>query len=170
MNKNYIVIAIVALILGIAIGAVVGGNNQPQNSPIVGGMTNLDGLTITPVDSGDGLTVGSSGTNVSFIASGTCTLVTGAGGTDESHTASTTEPYDCAVTGAVSGDDVLMQFATSTETTSTVSSGWVIVGAKASTTSGYITANILNFSGGTRAISASGQIASTTTYLILRTP
>src|SRR3990167_4998328 len=67
MNKNYIVIAIVALIVGIAIGAVVGGNNQPQNPPFLGsdGDTNLTNLVLE----GD-LTVGDATAITGALTSG----------------------------------------------------------------------------------------------------
>jgi hypothetical protein len=106
-----------------------------------------------------GLSVGSSGTTITKIIEGTCSLIVAGSYT---LTASTTTAADCAVTGAAPGDMVFAQFATSTN----VGSGFSISGASASTTSGYITLRVYNGTGVATLIPAS--VASTTHYRVSR--
>lgn len=138
------IVAVVALGLGL-----VGGNNQsvPSNDGLKG-MTNLSGLVITPLDSGDGLVVGTSGTNTSFsgLIGTSCNLL----GMNVSHAASTTKAYDCAVTGLTSSYNVVAQLATSTlyaTTTQGASQSWYVSQAKASTTAGFATVMVTYFGG-----------------------
>lgn len=122
-----------------------------------------------------GITIGlptSSPTNISKILTGTCTLL----GLNTSQVASSTAPYDCAVTGAVSGDTVLGQLAVSTTSTNVLWSqnpgqglGWSITSCMASTTAGFITCRLSNQTGGAAAPAASVNIASTTNYLVTST-
>ena len=114
------------------------------------------------------LTVGSSGTTVSQIITGSCALT----GMNVSQTATTTSPYDCAVTGVVAGDFVVAQLATTTAvanlTHQAANAGWVVMGAEASSTNGYITVSIGNFTGTARAPASSPGLGSTTNYIIFR--
>ena len=73
-NKQNITLSGVLLALLLGVIGLIGGNTQsvPQSTNLLGGMTNLDGLTITPVDSGDGLKIGSSGDLVAAHEFSTC--------------------------------------------------------------------------------------------------
>lgn len=125
---------------------------QKNSSEAVGGTSNTNSdLKITPPGS---LSVGttSSATAFTFIKKGTCNLV---GGTIA---ATSTGFADCAVTGALAGDLVFATFATS-------SPGATIVGARASSTAGFITVKILNLSGASAHTTAFG---TSTAYLIVR--
>ncbi len=122
-------------------------------------------LTTIPslqIDSGS-LTVGTSGSNITQIIKGSCALTV-----VSTQVASSSAPYDCAVTGVQSGDIVIMQFATTTGSPLWGKSGlWNIVAAQASTTNGFVTAVVQNQTGGTNVLSQTG-IASTTNYTIIR--
>lgn len=108
-----------------------------------------------------GLKVGPSGTILSQLIKGTCELI----GTNVTQTGSSTLPYDCAVTGVVSGDNVMAQISTSTAFKTL--NGWSLTGSKASSTSGYITVLLSNHTGASANPSATG-VGSTTSYLIIR--
>jgi hypothetical protein len=112
----------------------------------------------TSVSSAGAVTIGATGTATAGDQWGTCSLIA----PSFTVAASTTVPMDCAVTGAVSTDFVLTQFATS----SANGQGWSIKGAAASTTSGFVTLRVANETGTSAIIPAS--IASSTKYLIRR--
>lgn len=121
-----------------------------------------------------GITVGNaanSPTNLADVKVGTGALVVsaGAGGTV---TASSSAVFDIAVTGVVTGDLVTsVVFATTTAPSpqwGATSPNWLITSAKASTTAGFITVTVLNQTGGSASISASG-IASSTVYTVVKT-
>lgn len=157
-NKvNTIGLVVVAVIAIIALFVGIGSQSLPSYE--LAGMSNVDGLTITPVDTGDGLVVGSTGSTITKIITGTGSLI---GPNYTSLAASSSIPFDIAVTGVVSTDKVFAQFATS----SAVGAGWLITGASASTTSGYITLGVVNNTGAAATIPAS--VASTTKYFIIR--
>ncbi len=120
-----------------------------------GGVTNYDEVDATAMKIG-----GSSGTRVGPVIIGNCALI----GTDGSQAASSTLPYDCAVTGVVSGDFVQAQIATTT--VFKVSTGWAISGGGASTTAGYITVLLSNNTGAAATPSVTG-VGSTTAYEIM---
>lgn len=120
---------------------------------LLGGVTNYDELDATAIKIG-----GSSGSRVGPIITGTCSLIASPSFTVGS---STQAAMDCAVTGVVSGDTVLMWFATSTA----ASQGWSIAGSSASSTSGFITGRIVNSTGASNVLPAS--LASSTQYLII---
>ena len=105
-----------------------------------------------------GLAIGQRGTQLAQVLKGTCALRA----PSFTVAASTTVAMDCAVTGVLSSDTVFAQFATS----SVVGNGWLISGANASSTSGFITMRVENRVGASAVIPAS--VASTTKYLILR--
>ncbi len=121
----------------------------------VTGATNLTGLITT---GSGGLKIGSSGVAMTQFISGTGALIY----SNPSVIASTTLPFDIAVTGVIDGDKVFVQTATTTAN----GAGWLITGASASTTSGFITLRIVNNSGATNVIPRN--IASNTPYLIIR--
>lgn len=139
MIKNIIIAILVLIGIGLSFSKV-------GNEITAGGTTNFDTLALT------GLQLGTSGTSLSQIVKGTCNLV---GGTVA---ATSTAFADCAVTGVVDGDLVFATFATSTP-------GATIVGARASSTSGFITVKVLNLSGASRDITAFG---TSTAYVVIR--
>jgi len=154
MNSNkslWIAVVVVAII-------AVGGYFFPQ----VAQLLNL-GRVGTQMP--NGVTIGSSGTNNRNVIDGTCTLIVQAG----TQVASTTAPYDCAVTGLTSSfTSTLAQFSTSTAFTTSQAFGFVIVGSKASTTAGYLTVLLLNATGAAANASTLGY-ASTTSYHAVQT-
>ena len=155
MDKSFLV-ALVAVV--IALGAWF----APGQEVTLGGPTNYDTVEATGLAIGSGCANANdtcTGTVMTQILSGTGILI---GPSYVSLVASTTLPFDIAVSGVVSGDRVLAQFATS----SANGAGWDIVGASASTTSGFVTVRIVNNTGTTATIPAS--VASTTQYLIIR--
>lgn len=118
-----------------------------------GGYSSAKDLNIT-----GGVTFGSSGTTFTQFQKGTCSLIA----PSFTVAASTTVSMDCAVTGVVSGDIVFADFATST----VGGNGWAVDGSSASTTSGFITLRVTNWTGASNVIQSS--IASSTDYLIIR--
>lgn len=105
------------------------------------------------------LTVGTNGTTLSQIQKGTCSLISNA----FTVTASSSLSMDCAITGVVPTDVVFGQFATSTMASGP---GWLINGAQASSTAGFITFTVSNLTGGNAVLPM--RLASSTQYLILR--
>jgi len=142
MIKN-LIIAIIALAIIVLGGVKLLTNNDVSGT---GGTTNFDTLALT------GLQLGTSGSSMTQIIKGTCDLV---GGTVA---ATSTAFGSCAVTGVVDGDLVFASLATS-------SASAAIAGARASSTSGFITVKVLNLSGASRDITAFG---SSTAYFIVR--
>lgn len=147
-------VALIAIVLVLLVLSAKG------NGAKFGGVTNYDEVDATAIKIG-----GTNGSRVGPIIEGTCALLANAA---TAVSATTTAVADCAVTGVVSGDTVIAQFSTSTVSSPTwgaTSAQWVVVGAKASTTSGFITLVVFNQTGGTASLSSSG-IASTTSYKI----
>lgn len=147
-------VAVLALVVGSV--ALVGGNQQAA--------TGFGGVT-TGTAFPHGISVGTqanSATNIASVWVGTGSLI---GPNYTSLAASTTLPFDIAVSGVQSGDVVFAQFATSTQTGT--GAGWLVTQASASSTAGYITLRVLNNTGAAATIPQS--VASTTEYLIART-
>ena len=144
----------------ISTNIVTGGNlTVTGNSSLTGTLGVTGASTLT-----GGVTVGA-GTAITEILKGSCTSFNGNGANsiDGSHAASTTRAYDCAVTGVEDGDLVFAQLATSTANGSIT---WLVAGAKASTTDGYITVMITNY--GAAAVPSATGVGSSTSYLIIR--
>lgn len=110
---------------------------------------------------GGGVRVGNLGNNVTKLVATTCDLV----GMNSSQLASTTASYDCAITGARSGDTVMAQLATSTQNASVLH--WNISSARASTTPGFVTVRLQNFSGA-NAVPSATAVGSSTRVLLWR--
>lgn len=150
------------------VGTVVGGllavsffgakSAEPTTDQTFGGV-----YSIIEKYFADGISVGQSSytpANITLIKMGTCTLLA-----NSSITATSTGSVDCAVTGARSGDIVVMQLAAST----TLASQYVIKSTKASTTADYITAQLINLTGTTATPSATNGFGSSTAYQLYRT-
>lgn len=147
-------------------GATSAGNLLIENYiPYVlynGGINTAKDLNVT-----GGVTFGSSGTTFNKIIEGSCALIVPSGA-GASIAASTTAPFDCAVTGVVSTDIVEgAQFSTTTLITAFSSSSFVVTYAGASTTAGFITFDVTNNTGATNQVSRSG-IASSTVFEIIK--
>ncbi len=114
------------------------------------------------ISSSRGLSVASStiggGTSVTKLMKGTCNLI----GTP-TITATSTSAMDCAVSGAVAGDTVFMQTPTTTPATF---EGWNVLGANASSTSGYLTVILQNLTGANAVPPAT--VTGSLQYLIIR--
>lgn len=110
------------------------------------------------VDNLGKVTIGASGTAVTQLLKGTCSLI----GDTYTVIASTTKAFDCAVTGALTGDLVFPGNATST----VAGLGWENSSGSASSTAGFITIRVSNSTGANAVIPAS--VASSTPYFILR--
>jgi hypothetical protein len=167
-KKNSIGLVIVAVIAIIALFIAVGSRSTspiPTSEQDFGGMSNVDGLTITPTESTDGLKVGpaSSATLNTKIISGTCTLTSYA-----AISATSTQLHNCAITGVVtSGDRILVELPGGTALQGPGGFGSLVVaGATASSTAGNISVGILNLTG---AATTSYPLASTSVpYFIFR--
>lgn len=152
LQKN--AVALIALVVAIL------GCYLPVTSAVhaLGGVTNYDEVDAAGMRIGTGCNQSGSASCVASriggVYAGTCLLVA----PSYSVTASTSVSMDCAIPGLVSGDIVESQFATSTA----ASLGWAITGASASTTAGWATLRVSNFTGVTAVTPAS--LASTTQY------
>lgn len=167
-NKIIGTIAVIALILGIFASYELWSASHPSISFGALGVKlaeNYDPYirynggyySLLPISTAGTLQVGASGTAVPKIIEGTCSLIA----SSFTVAATSTVPMDCVVTGAVSGDVVFAQFATSTSP----GNGWAIDQVSASSTSGFITARVTNNTGASAIIPAS--IASSTEFLVL---
>lgn len=147
--------SLIAIVIALATAATF-FFSQPA-APTAGGIT-------TGTAFPHGISVGLAAiapTNVKDIHIGRCSLIAA---NYVSLSATTTLTADCAVTGVVAGDIVEAQFATST---GQVYGGWIVTGASASTTSGFISISYHNGTGAAATIPAA--IASTTQYEIFAT-
>lgn len=117
-------------------------------------------LEVTGTASSSAIVVGG-GSSITSILKGTCNMIV-----STTQAASTTAPYDCAVTGANSTDLVFAQIATTSTATNFGTTGFDLVGAGASTTAGYITFKVANNTGAVGTLPA--VFASSTQYLIIR--
>lgn len=153
----------------------VGGASTLTGNTAVTGTLTVTAKTTVGNASTTLLSVGSNGTTLSKLMKGTCYLTnygTSGSGIDASQAASSTVLYQCAatngantaITGLVSGDLTIVQFAT---TTAEVLNGWVIVSSSASTTNGYINVLVSNLTG-TAAVPSMVGVGSSTSYIIMR--
>lgn len=148
--KNKIIAVIVVAVILIGCGFFL------KSDKGVGGTSNFDTVSVSGLQVG---TTTSATTFAGFQAS-TCDLI----GSGVSQTASTTAVYDCLASGVVPGDKVVAQLASSTVA---VGLGWSIVGAKASSTAGYITVILANLTGATK-VPAATSVGSSTAYYAWR--
>lgn len=158
MQKVFNFSAVAALVLAVIVG-LMGMHSAPK----VQGITNLDTLGISGLLVGSNCTNGAgscNGTLVSHIGFAACNLL----GADVSQAASSSAPYDCAVTGVTSSDDVIAQLASST-----VSGGvntFMIASAKASSTSGFVT--VVLYNAGVATAPSAKNVGSSTAIWIFR--
>ena len=160
MNSNkslWVAVIVVAII-------AVGGYLYPQVQSSVFGSSGTryqHGISVgtDTAPSSNGLKVGNNGTSITKIITGTGILIAS---NYSSLAASTSLPFDIAVTGVTANDVVFTQFAS---TTASANLGWYIIGSSASSTAGYITIQVINNTGVAATIPS--YIASTTQYLVL---
>lgn len=152
LQKN--AVALIALVVAI-LGCYLPVSAAVQN---FGGVTNYDEVDAAGMRIGTGCNQSGSpscvASRIGGVYAGTCILIA----PNYTVAATTTVSMDCAVAGLVTGDIVESQFATST----TAGNGWVVTGASASSTSGFATLRVTNFTGASNVIPAS--IASTTQF------
>lgn len=162
MNNKFIVGVLVVLTLavgylffgsmGISLGKASGPAHLQHESFLQGLSAGVrDQFTVTNTGVA---TIGTNGSAISELKATTCNLI----GTNASQAASTTVAYDCAVTGVASGDVVMAMLASSTP--STLTYGWDIRAAKASSTAGYVT--VLLYNGGIAAVPSVSSVGSST--------
>ncbi len=167
-----VVLGVLVVVSGVGAATTISTNISTGGNLTVTGTADVTGVTTLVNASTTRVSIGSSGTTVSQLIKGNCTSFTAntlALGDGIAHAASTTKAYDCAVTGVVSGDTVFAQFATTTSQSAGslfTQAVWSIVGAKASTTSGYIT--LLVWNNGPSAVPSTLGVGSSTNYLIIR--
>lgn len=151
MNKQTVIIVVALLVAGFVGGYLLAPSSaglgaDPTNLSTVSnpwyfsntsspGGVRIASSTITA------LQIGSAGSVISELRATTCNLI----GTDGSQAASSTAAYDCAVTGIASGDVVMAQLNRATAFGTNI--GWTIHASKASTTAGYVTVILGNWSG-----------------------
>lgn len=160
-NNNGLWVGLIAVAI-----LALGGYFFPQIQTLAGsvGTRFPHGLAVgTTASVTDGkLTVGNSGSALGNVIFGNCTLTVQTG----TIAASTTAPYDCAVTGATAASTVLAALSTTTAYGATQVSGFYAVSAKASTTAGFITVLLFNGTGTANNPSTAGY-ASSTNYLVM---
>jgi hypothetical protein len=157
MTQN-IIRALVALGAVVALG--LGGFLIVQNGQNLGGAA-YEALTKQFGNGSQGGIIVGNGTQLLQVLKGTCNLV----GADVSQAATTSAPYDCAVSGVQSGDLVIAQLGTTTQNASSLR--WNIEAAVASSTSGYITLRLSNGTGASAKPSVTS-VGSSTQYVIIR--
>src|SRR3989344_6903125 len=162
---RHIVFSVLSVLGGALLGTtLVAAATTISTNITTAGTLDVEGASTLASTTATTFKVGQTGTSNTLLLKGTCALID----SGESVVASTSVPFDCAVTGSLayaSGDTVYMQFATTSR--GSAATNWTIVGAKASSTAGYITAMVRNNTGGDAVVSATG-IASTTNYIIIR--
>jgi hypothetical protein len=142
-------IVILLFVFGLSVGI--------SKDPILAGMSNFDGITITPAESGDGLKVGSTGTSVTKMITGTCNLSGYAG--NDTIAADAIATTSCAVTGVLtSGDKVFVSLPATANSV-------VVQAAVASSTAGNITVVLLNATSSANQVT---RVGSSTQYWIVR--
>lgn len=142
-------VAVLALVIGSV--ALVGGNQSADLGASTPGTRFPHGVTF-----GD---PSYSPTNLALVKAGTCTILA-----DASVAATSTKNFDCAFTGARSGDIVVAAL----QASSTLASQYVIKGVTASSTADYLTFSILNLTGGAAVPAATNGFGSSTQVELFR--
>lgn len=150
-NKNVLIGLVVVVI--IAIGGYFFPGAKEVTQTVLSGMPFVETQYFQR-----GVAIGDRGTVIPKLLQGSGAFIY----TSSSVTASTTKAFDIAVTGVVSTDRVFVQTATTTAN----GAGWLITGASASSTAGYITVLVANNSGATGNVPRN--IASSTPYLVIK--
>ena len=169
-SKLTLILACVALVVSFVSLGLPKQKAQPEDKPAGGTVHNVQedftaGVSIGGTEvlsSARALSVASAaingGTSLTYLKKGTCNLI----GTP-TIVATSTQAMDCSVSGVVVGDTVFVQLATTTPSTF---QGWRIMGANASSTSGYLTVKLSNQTGADAVPPIT--VTSSVQYLILR--
>lgn len=165
-TKNIVigVLAVLTLFFGLnyfspnSLGAASGPAHWQKESFLQG--LAAGGRDQLSIDNAGKLTVGATGTAVTQLNFASCDLI----GSNASQAASTTLPYDCAVTGVTSSSKVIALLASSTPRGG--SSSWEIVGAIASSTSNFVTVLLTN--NGPAAVPSVSSVGSSTAVWFFR--
>lgn len=158
MSNKISIIAVGIAILAVLLAgvALVGVNNQSATTTL--------GASTPGTRFPHGVTIGlptNSPTNIADVKVVTCSAgIIG----NNTVTASSTKAFDCAVTGIISTDIVFFSSASTTQT----SNGFVITGASASSTAGFITLLVSNLTGANNVVPY-GIASGTTAFLIVKT-
>lgn len=166
MKKIILIIATLALVIaGVAValrsGLFLGsgsGATHFQKESFYEGLFVGTGRQINFSRNGT-MTIGTSGSALSVVAKGTCTILANA-----SVAATSTKNFDCAFSGVRAGDTVMAHLSAS----STLASQYVLKGYVASSTNDYITFSILNLTGAAAVPAATNGFGSSTEIIILR--
>lgn len=150
MTKNVILTALVALVVSVGAIALAPGQSN------LGGLSERDVRAVSIQVGQDGSV---KGTKLTFVKTGTCTLLS-----NFSIAATSTRSVDCAISGVRSGDLVDLVLAPSTA----LAQQYVIKSSSASTTAGYASAQLINLTGGAAVPSATSGFGSSTVYKIYR--
>lgn len=148
IKNNSGVIAVIALVIAVI------GIYTPVGKSVLGGVTNYDEVDASAIKVG-----GTNGSRLSLIATGTCPLVSAS-----SINATSTGTGTCVATGALTGDTVYVNLAT---TSTVMTRSWIVQAAVASTDS--ITVLLFNNTGGNLSPNAIPTLGSSTQYSIYRT-
>lgn len=162
---------------------LVGGNNQSVSFGAAGSRfpNGISADSTSPVAgqvrgtylaSTGSLTVGSSGTAIARVNTGTCYIKAYA----TTIAATSSAEVDCQATAAVSASGIApltgitfgdaVSATLSTTTAGSVVGGLAITGVSASTTAGYISIRIVNLTGGTYTWPTTGSATGTATYIV----
>lgn len=147
IKNNSGVIAVIALVIAVI------GVYTPVGRSVLGGVTNYDEVDASAVKIG-----GTNGSRLSLVAVGTCSLVSTA-----SINATSTGTGTCAATGALAGDTVVVDLAT---TSTIMTRSWTVLSAVSTTDS--ITVLLFNGTGGNLVPNAIPTLGSSTQYQIYR--
>lgn len=168
-NSNTpIVLSLIAIVIAITGCFTPVGQKVVSNGvKALGGMTGLAGLTITPIESTDGVKIGSNGSTYANIKSGACTIWAPA----TTIAASTSQQIVCqsatdgsigSITGVTTDSVCNLMMASSTNTTSNSIS---LQGISASSTAGTLVGRLSNLTGTTFTWSAAASSSSQWNYL-----
>lgn len=151
------------IVNGYATTTGASGNFATQGTLTVVGTADVTGNTTLASTTATGFKVGQVGTRHTVIISGTCNILA-----DSSINATTTGYADCAATGVVAADKVFFTLATTSPSGVGSPGGFHVMGANASSSSGYITFSIANYTGANRIPAATANFGSSTQYWVVR--
>lgn len=151
MTNNNLSIGLVVVAIVAIIGLFSPFGSAVRNT--LGGVTNYDEVDATAIKIG-----GANGSRIGPVIATTCSLLA-----DDSIAATSTGPVDCAVIGVVAGDRVFATLAAST----TLASQYVIKSSTASSTSGFVTLDLVNLTGTSATPSATNGFGSSTIIYVM---
>ena len=138
-NKLALAIAVIALVIG---GAAL---FQSTGQTFGGQLFEFDKVRFVK-----GLFIGPNGAAIEELKIARADFI----GMNSTHAATSTKPYDLAVSGIAPGDAVFAQFSTTSPNGGLTNIGWLIRGCHASSTAGYATCHVMNLTGGDAFLSA----------------